>query len=136
MLRRPQLLATFVIGLREGLEAALIVGIVAAFLAQRGRTDALRLVWMGTALAIGFCALIAVGLQVFSASLPQAQQEMLEAIVAAVAVAMVSYMVLWMRRNSRSLRHDLEAAAGSALGNWHGLGPDRHGRAGGAARGL
>jgi high-affinity iron transporter len=41
------MLPTFVIGLREGLEAALIVGIVAAFLGQQGRRDALRQVWIG-----------------------------------------------------------------------------------------
>ena len=109
------MLPTFIIGLREGLEAALIVGIVAAFLRQRGRSDALRLVWIGVILAVAFCALVAVGLQLFSASLPQAQQEMLETVVGAVAVAMVTYMVVWMRRNSRGLRHDLEAAASSAL---------------------
>jgi high-affinity iron transporter len=39
-------LPTFVIGLREGLEAALIVGIIAAFLGQQGRKDALRQVWI------------------------------------------------------------------------------------------
>ena len=44
------MLPTFVIGLREGLEAALIVGIIAAFLGQQGRKDALRQVWIGTAL--------------------------------------------------------------------------------------
>ena len=43
------MLPTFVIGLREGLEAALIVGIIAAFLGQQGRRDALRQVWIGTA---------------------------------------------------------------------------------------
>ena len=46
------MLPTFVIGLREGLEAALIVGIIAAFLGQQGRRDALRQVWMGTAAAV------------------------------------------------------------------------------------
>ena len=109
------MLPTFVIGLREGLEAALIVGIVAAFLRQRGRSDALRLVWIGVFLAVGACALVAVGLQLFSASLPQAQQELLETIVGVVAVAMVTYMIVWMRRNSRGLKHELEAAASSAL---------------------
>jgi high-affinity iron transporter len=108
-------LPTFVIGLREGLEAALIVGIVAAFLNRRGRADALRLVWLGVGLAIGACLLFAVGLQIFSASLPQAQQEGLEAIVAAIAVVMVSYMIIWMRRNSRGLKRDLEQATESAL---------------------
>jgi FTR1 family protein len=48
-------LPTFVIGLREGLEAALIVGIIAAFLGQQGRKDALRQIWFGTAVAVLIC---------------------------------------------------------------------------------
>ena len=47
------MLATFVIGLREGLEAALIIGIIAAFLKQSGRSDALRKMWAGVAVAVG-----------------------------------------------------------------------------------
>lgn len=109
------MLPTFVIGLREGLEAALIVGIVAAFLAQRGRSDALRLVWLGIALAIGACVLFAVALQLFSSDLPPQQQEAFETVISAVAVVMVTYMIVWMRRHSRSLKHDLEEATGSAL---------------------
>ena len=109
------MLATFVIGLREGLEAALIVGIVAAFLRQRGRGDALRLVGLGVALAVAFCVVVAVALQLWSASLPQAQQEALETVVATAAVVMVTYMVLWMRRHARSMRGDLEDATASAL---------------------
>ena len=109
------MLPTFVIGLREGLEAALIVGIVAAFLAQRGRRDALRLVWLGIALAIGACVLFALALQLFSSSLPQQQQEMLETAISVVAVFIVTYMIVWMRRNSRHLKSDLETAASSAL---------------------
>jgi high-affinity iron transporter len=108
-------LPTFVIGLREGLEAALMVGIVAAFLAQRGRRDALRLVWLGIALAIGACFLFTVVLQVFASGLPQQQQEALETVISAVAVVVVTYMIIWMRRSSRHLKKDLEAAAGSAL---------------------
>jgi high-affinity iron transporter len=64
-------LPTFVIGLREGLEAALIVGIVAAFLGQQGRGDALRQVWLGVAAAVGICLLIGVALQLVSQNLPQ-----------------------------------------------------------------
>jgi high-affinity iron transporter len=101
--------------LREGLEAALIVGIVAAFLAQRGRTDALRLVWLGIALAIGACIVFAVALQVFSSNLPQQQQEAFETVISIVAVVMVTYMIVWMRRHSRGLKHDLEEAASTAL---------------------
>jgi|SRR6185437_7010724 len=97
------------------MEAALIVGIVAAFLGQQGRRDALRQVWIGVAVAVAICVAIGVALQLVSEDLPQRQQEGLETVVGAVAVVMVTYMVLWMRRHSRDLRRDLEAAAGSAL---------------------
>jgi high-affinity iron transporter len=109
------LIATFVIGLREGLEAALIVGIVAAFLRQNQRMDALRLVWAGVAIAVAICAAVAIGLEIWSASLPQAQQEGLETIIGIAAVVMVSYMILWMRRHARGMKRDLESAAASAL---------------------
>ncbi len=109
------MLATFVIGLREGLEAALIVGIIAAFLVRTGRRDALRSVWAGVAVAILLSLAVGVLLQLVSSSLPQRQQEMLECVVAAIAVVMVSYMVLWMKAHSRSLKSDLQGAAGSAL---------------------
>ena len=105
------MLATFVIGLREGLEAALIVGIVAAFLARRGQQHALRAMWLGVVL----CVAVGVGLNVLAANLPHQAQEGLETVVGAVAVGMVTYMVVWMRRNSRGLKHALEGAVESAL---------------------
>ena len=76
------MLPTFVIGLREGVEAALVVGIIAAFLRQGGHRAALRAMWAGVALALVVCAGVAVGLQVLDASLPQQQQEALETVVA------------------------------------------------------
>jgi len=108
-------LPTFVIGLREGLEAALIVGIIAAFLGQQGRRDALRLVWLGTAVAVAICVGVAIVLQVISSDLPQRQQEGLETVVGALAVCMVTYMIIFMRRHARGLKKDLEGAAASAL---------------------
>jgi high-affinity iron transporter len=108
-------LPTFVIGLREGLEAALIVGIVAAFLGQQARPDALRQVWIGVSVAVGICIAIGVALQIISSNLPQRPQEGLETVVGGIAVVMVTYMVLWMRRHARRLKGDLEQAAGSAL---------------------
>jgi high-affinity iron transporter len=92
---------TFVIGLREGLEASLIVGIVAAFLRQQGRTDLLRWVFAGIAAAILLCIGAGVALEVVSQDLPQRQQEGLETIIGVVAVGMVTYMVVWMRRHAR-----------------------------------
>ena len=109
------MLATFVIGLREGLEAALIVGIIAAFLKQSNRADAIRHVWIGVGVAVAICLGVGVLLQVLRSELPQEQQEMLECVVAGIAVLMISYMILWMRRHSRDLRSTLQDAAGSAL---------------------
>lgn len=109
------MLPTFVIGLREGLEASLIVGIVAAFLGQQGNRGALRQVWIGTAVAVAICVAVAVALELVSSSLPDRQQEGLETVIGVVAVAMVSYMVLWMRSHATDLKGALERAAGSAL---------------------
>ncbi|GLZ46832.1 iron permease [Actinomycetospora sp. NBRC 106375] len=109
------MLATFVIGLREGLEAALIVGIVAGFLRQRGEDRALRPMWLGVALAVLICLAVAVILQVVAADLPQQEQEGMESIIGVIAVAMITYMIIWMRRHARGMRRELEAAAESAL---------------------
>ena len=105
------MLSTFVIGLREGLEAALIVGIVAAFLRTNGRLDLLRWVWAGVGAAIVLCLGVGIALRTASQNLPYRQQEGLETVIALVAVVMVSYMVVWMRRHARSLKHDLEGAS-------------------------
>ena len=76
------MLPTFVIGLREGLEAALIVGIVATFLRKQGRPDQVRLVWLGVGAAATLCLAVGIGLQVISADLPDRQQEALETVIA------------------------------------------------------
>lgn len=109
------MLPTFVIGLREGLEASLIVGIIAAFLIQRGERRALRPMWIGVGLAIGLCVAVAVVLQVVGESLPFKQREVMEGALALLAVAGVTYMVVWMRRHSRELRSQLEDHAAHAL---------------------
>jgi high-affinity iron transporter len=108
-------LPTFVIGLREGLEAALIVGIIAAFLLQRGERRALTPMWVGVGLAIGLCALFAVAVQALGRNLTFTQREVLEAVLSIVAVAGVTYMVIWMKRHSRELKGHLEDEAESAL---------------------
>jgi high-affinity iron transporter len=109
------MLPTFVIGLREGLEAALIVGIIAAFLGQSGRRDALPKVWIGVGLATLICIGFGIGLHVLSDSLDFTQQERLETVIGAFAVVMVTYMVLWMSKHARNMRGELEGAASAAL---------------------
>jgi high-affinity iron transporter len=106
---------TFVIGLREGLEASLIVGIIAAFLGRSGRRDALVQVWIGVATATVICLAIGVGLVVLSRELPQQLQEGLETIIGVLAVAMVTFMILWMSRHARGMKKELEGAASAAL---------------------
>jgi high-affinity iron transporter len=105
----------FVIGLREGVEASLIVGIVAAFLVQEGRRDALRLMWIGVAAAVTVCIAVAAVLQIVDEALPQKQQEQLETVVALIAVVMVTGMIVWMRRNARTMGTELRASAATAL---------------------
>jgi high-affinity iron transporter len=109
------MIPTFVITLREGVEASLIVGIIAAFLVKEGRQDALRQMWIGVAIAIVLCTAVGVGLDLVGEQLPQKEQEGLETIIGVVAVAAVTYMIIWMRRHARSIKGTLEGEAASAL---------------------
>jgi high-affinity iron transporter len=106
-------LATYVIGLREGLEAALIVGILATFLKRNGAS--LRPMWIGTTAAVVLSILVGVALEVVSASLPQQAQEGMESIISAVAVVFVTTMIVWMSSHARGLKKELEEHAASAL---------------------
>jgi high-affinity iron transporter len=106
---------TFVITLREGVEASLIIGIIAAFLVREGRRDALRQMWIGVAIAIALCTAAAVILRVVGEDLPQKGQEGLETVIGLIAVAAVSYMIVWMRRHARGIKAVLEGETASAL---------------------
>ncbi len=109
------MIPTFVITLREGVEASLIIGIIAAFLVKEGRRDAMRQMWLGIGVAVALCIGVAVLLEVVDQQLPQRQQEGLETIVALIAVSAVSYMIVWMRRHARGIKAQLEGDAASAL---------------------
>jgi high-affinity iron transporter len=108
-------LTTFVIALREGLEASLIVGIIAAFLRRQGRPDALRAMWAGVGLAVVLCVAVAIVLRIVDDQLPHREQEGLETIVALIAVGMVTYMIVWMTEHARDLRGQLHEGAAGAL---------------------
>lgn len=109
------MLPTFVIGLREGVEAALIVSIIATFLRQEGRKDALRWVWVGVLSAAAICLAIGVLLDVVDQELPQKEQEALETIVGAVAVGIVTFMLVWMRKHAAGLGKELRESTAGAL---------------------
>ncbi|NII42363.1 high-affinity iron transporter [Curtobacterium flaccumfaciens] len=108
------MLATLVIGLREGLEATLIVGIIAAFL-RRNRVP-LAPMWTGVGVAVLLSIAVGLGLQAVEQALPQAQQEAMEAVIGIVAVVFVTGMIVWMRTHARHLSRELEASASAALG--------------------
>lgn len=109
------MIPTLVIALREGVEASLIVGIIAAFLVKEGRRDALRQMWVGVAIAVALCVGVAVLLRVIGQQLPQREQEGLETVIGLVAVGAVSYMIVWMRRHARGIKAALEGSAATAL---------------------
>ncbi len=111
------MIPTLVIGLREGLEASLIVGIIASFLAKNNRRDALRATWIGVGAAVILCLAIGIALVTLSRELPQQQQEGLETVVGAFAVIMVTFMIAWMSKHARSMKRELEGAAAAALKN-------------------
>ncbi|WP_081710048.1 iron uptake transporter permease EfeU [Arthrobacter sp. 35W] len=113
------MLATLVIGLREGLEAALIVGMIAAFLRRNGAS--LAPMWIGVGAAAVLSAVVGLVLELVSAALPQAQQEGMESIIGLVAVGIVTFMIVWMAKNARSMKSEVESHAANALGGGSAL---------------
>ena len=109
------MLATFFLMLREGLEAALIVGIVAAYLVKIGRRDALPKVALGVAAAIGLSIAIGVVVTLTIERLPLIVQDTLEGLAAVLAVGVLTWMLFWMRRQGRALKGELEHGVDLAI---------------------
>jgi high-affinity iron transporter len=109
------MLVPFLIMLREGVEAALIVGIVASYLKQTGRGAWMPAVWVGILLAVALSLFVGAGLQLVSAEFPQRAQEFFEAIVGLIAVLVLTSMVFWMRKAARSIKSELHHSIDAAL---------------------
>lgn len=107
--------AAFLITLREGLEAALIVGIIAAYLVKIGRRDTLSTVLIGVAAAIGLSVAAGVAIVLTIGRLPILVQEGIEGIAGLIAVAVLTWMLFWMRRAGRALKGQLEHGVDLAL---------------------
>lgn len=108
-------LANFLIALREGLEAALIVSILIAYLVKVNRRDLLPALWTGIAVA----AIVPLAAGAFMTwgpyTLSFQAQEILGGSLSLVAVAMVTWMILWMGKNSARLSGDLRGKTDDAL---------------------
>lgn len=109
------MLATFLIGLREGLEAALVVGILVAYLRRLGRKDALPKMWAGVGLAIVLALGIGAVLTFGAYELTFQAQELIGGGLSLLAVAMVTWMIFWMQRAGRSMKATLEGGIDRAL---------------------
>jgi high-affinity iron transporter len=103
------MLAAFLITLREGLEAALIVSILIAYLVKTDRGGSVRYVWAGVGAAAVFSLAIGGALAVAADELPEQAQAAFEGTMALLAVGFVTWMVFWMARNARALKSELHA---------------------------
>lgn len=110
------MIANYLIGLREGLEATIMVSILVAFLVKTGRRDRLVAVRWGVALAVALPVSVAVALAVAAKALTFEAQELLGGVLSIIAVAFVTWMVFWMRRAGRSLATDLTDKMRTAVG--------------------
>lgn len=105
--------------LREGIEAALIVGIVASYLVRSGRREWLPALWIGVGLACAVSLAAGAALDIIVGELPQRGQELFEAVIGLVAAAMLTSMVFWMRKAARSIKGELQAGVDAALSGPH-----------------
>lgn len=108
-------LASFLIGLREGLEAALVVSILLAYVVKIGRGEVRRKIWTGVILAIVLTSAISAVSTFGRSSLTFEAQEIIGGSMSLLAVAMVTWMVFWMMSTGSKLKAELEGGVDKAL---------------------
>ena len=109
------MLSTFIIALREGLEAALIVGILVAYLVKTGRKALLAPLWAGVALAVLVSLATGAFLTITSTELSPRGEEFFAGTTSFLAVGFVTWMVFWMKRTARHLKGQLEGQMSTAV---------------------
>ena len=109
------MLSTFIIALREGLEAALIVGILVAYVVRTDRKHLLKPLWTGVAVALVLTLGLGAILSFTSAELSDRGAELFAGVTSFTAVGLVTWMVFWMKRTARNLRNELHGKVDQAL---------------------
>ena len=115
-------LPTFIITLREGVEAALIVGIVFAYLKKAGQTHLKNWIYVGIGAGIAVSAMAGVAFEWVIKGLGDANQQyagaiepLMEGVFGLLAIGLLSWMLIWMARHAKGLKQEVESAVGSAL---------------------
>ena len=116
------LISGALIGLREGVEAALIVAIVLAYLVRTGNGRQAPKIWLGTAGAIVLSIIIGGALFATVGALEAPYEQLFEGITMLVAAVVVTWMLFWMRRQSAGLKGELQSAVDRTLGEGTGWG--------------
>lgn len=111
----------FLLGLREGIEAALIISIVFAFLAKTGNRSRFPSVWLGVGLAVAFSIAIGAGLFLTGQRLEGTAEQLFEGSAMILAVGVLTWMIFWMRRQAAGIRRTLESQVGDAVASGSGL---------------
>jgi high-affinity iron transporter len=107
--------AAFIVMVREGLEAALIVAIILAYLRKLGRRDRFAMVWWGTLGAVAVSAVVGTVIFVAAGEFEGQAEEVFEGVVSLTAVAVLTWMIFWMRRQAARIRTELQERVDSAL---------------------
>jgi high-affinity iron transporter len=113
--------AAFLITLREGIEAALVISIILAYLNSIGRRDRHPTVWAGTGAAVGISLVAGIIIFTTTGSLSETAEEAFEGIASLVAVAVLTWMIFWMRRQARLIKGELQHKVDLALGSGSAL---------------
>ena len=108
------MLASFLLSLREGIEAALIIGIVLGALRKLNRSEMTPAVWYGALSAVIVSLITGVLLTAFGLSLEGAAEQIFEGIAMLLAAGVLTWMIFWMNRQARSLKGELEAGVNRA----------------------
>ncbi len=109
-------------GLREGVEAALIVSIILAYLARTGNRQHFVKIWLGTAAATVVSLAAGMALFLTIGGLQAPYEQIFEGLTMLVAAAVVTWMLFWMRRQAASVRNELHAAVDRAVGDGSAIG--------------
>jgi high-affinity iron transporter len=101
------MLSNYLIGLREGIEAALVMSILLTYLVRTNRNPLIKFVWYGVGAAAVASIVIAIALESISGELSQTLEPIFAGTVSIVAVGFVTWMIFWMKRSARTISSDL-----------------------------